>query len=160
MVANGQVTSVPLRRFASCFLSTRVLEAIWIVITLAVGLSIEHLSDSPSVGQWRYWTTSSLAYAGIVVLAWYYLGFGYIVVSSLVSFIAWRFWKGLSGRKYGALNLLVFCVHSTAVILIVFHGHLSPAIWGVWMATVLYNATAPYMVWRHSFLHSTTRLRG
>jgi hypothetical protein len=94
-----------------------------------------------------------------VVLTWYYLAFGYILVSGLVSFAAWRYWKNLSGPKYGALNLVVFCAHSTAAIILLLasHGQLTAALCAVWLAVVLYNATVPPIIWRYTCVAKEAR---
>jgi len=147
-MAKQVFNTVPFRSFALCFLSTRVLEAIWIVVAVAVALVLEHTSDSAVADPWKYWTGSNTAYAGLVVIVWYYLGFAYILISGAVLFSAWRYWKVRSARRYGTLNVVVFCVHSIAVIVLVFHGTLSPAIWWVWVSTVLYNVVVPSSLWR------------
>jgi hypothetical protein len=157
---NAPVRGTPLRRFAGCFVSTRVLEAIWIVITLNIALWIEQLWNGPPiVDRWEHWTIFNMGFAGIVVLTWYYLALGYILVSGLVSFAAWRYWKNLSGPKYGALNLVVFCAHSTAAIILLLasHGQLTAALCAVWLAVVLYNATVPPIIWRYTCVAKEAR---
>jgi hypothetical protein len=159
MNTNREELRAPLQRFLGCFLATRMLEAIWVVIVLSIALSVEHNLETANPDRWKYWTLSSYADAGLAVLAWYYFGFAYIVVSLIASLAAWQYWKSMSARVYGALNLIVFCVHSGAVIAVVFKGHLSPAIWGVWAATVLYNAVVASVVWRLLFIRSAKRIR-
>jgi hypothetical protein len=138
----------PLRRFATCFLVTRLLEASWIIVVLSAALALEHASNSPAPDRWKNWTVLGTGYVGLIAIAWYYLGFGYILVSAIANCVARYTWTGLSGGRYAALNVGVFCVHSVLVIVLVFSGQLTLAIWTAWFATVLYNALVPIWLWR------------
>jgi hypothetical protein len=70
-----------LRRFAACFVVTRVLESMWFFIAFVVSSSIEHGVNSPIVDKWEYWTPPDLGYMGVTGVFWYYIGFGYIFAS-------------------------------------------------------------------------------
>lgn len=157
IITGTHESSVPLRRFARCFLLTRALEAAWIVVALSAALVLEHASDSAGTNKWEYWTALATGYAGFAALVWYYVGFGYILVSAVFHFVARRGWIESSAIRYAALNVGTFCVHSLLVIILVFRGKLTSALWVAWSATALYNAVMPMLLWNRVI---SRRLRG
>jgi hypothetical protein len=157
MINGTDESLVPLRRFATCFLLTRVLEAAWLVVALSAALVLEHASDPAATDKWKYWTVPATGYAGFAALVWYYVGFGYILVSAVVHFVVRRAWIGSSAVRYAVLNVGIFCAHSLLVIVLVFHGELTSALWAAWLATALYNAVVPMLLWNWIILR---RLRG
>jgi hypothetical protein len=147
MMSGTEESFVSLQRFAKCFLLTRVLEAAWLVLALSAALVLEHASDSAATDKWKYWTVPATGYASFVALVWYYVGFGYILVSAVVHFVVRRAWIGSSAIRYAVLNVGTFCAHSLLVIVLVFHGELTSALWAAWLAMALYNAVVPMFLW-------------
>lgn len=137
-----------LRRFAACFVVTRVLESMWFFIAFVVSSSIEHGVNSPIVDKWEYWTPPDLGYMGVTGVFWYYIGFGYIFASGIVSFVAWNLRKVTSASGYGVLNFSVFFVHSGGVILFTVPQSLNLGTACLWASLTAFNATAPYAIWR------------
>lgn len=138
----------PLRAFASCFLVTRLLEAAWIIVVLALALAVEHGSSSPEADRWKYWSVLGTIHASFAAVVWYYLGLSYILVSAAAHFVARHAWIGLSARRYAALNVGILFAHSVLVIASVFRGQLTLALWTAWSAAILYNVLVPARLWR------------
>jgi hypothetical protein len=133
---------------ARCFFLTRALEAIWIVAAVTVALAAENAATSPDNGRWTYWSGYSSISAGVAVITWYYLGFCYLPFSALFVFVSARYWRAFSALRYGAINASAFLLHSVAVIMLAFGGHLSMAMWTAWIATLAYNIVVPFLLWR------------
>lgn len=141
------MSRMPAQRFTTYFLSIRALEVACVITAVIVSLYLENASDSTVVDKWKYWTVSNAAAAGMAVAVWYYVGFGYFFVSGLSAFLSWRYARILSPLKYAVVNLATFLVHSVTIITIVFHGKLTLAFWGAWLATVFYNVIVPIKLW-------------
>ena len=138
--------TVPPRRFWFCFLATRLLEAICLVVSFSIESFFEGTVDPLTTSPFAYWTPSTLGQFWGIIVATYYVAFGYIAVSFFASVAAWRYWQSLSARRYRLLNLTVFTFHSLAVLLLA--GTAGLGLWCIWAAMVSYNATMPYVFWR------------
>ena len=137
-----------LLRFWLCVLATRALEATLLVTAVMIVTVIGAAHDSPATNPNWGWTLSYLGKFGAIVLLFYYVGFGYIAVSCLAIFAAWRWWRPLSSSQYRNLNVAVFSIHSLGVLLFEGDGAAQPELWFVWFAMVLFNATVPNVLFR------------
>lgn len=115
---------------------------------LSAGLLVEHAMEPVIVDKWKYWTFSDLAGSMGMIIAWYYLGLGYLIANLAVLFFARHKWRDLTARRYAALNIAVFAVHSALVIALVFDASLTLPFWFAWIAMILFNWLAPKMLWR------------
>jgi len=140
-------------RVLASFVLTRLLEAVWGGVVLSGGLLLENAAEPLIVDKWKYWTPSSLAETIGVVTFWYYIAFGYLMASGGAVLFARYKRYDLTGRRYAALNVGVFAVHSTLIIILVFHAYLTVPFWFAWMAMILFNWLVPQMLWRRFCAH-------
>jgi phosphatidylserine synthase len=122
--------------------------------------TMEHATARGIPGTWIYWTIANAAYSGGLIIAWYYVGFQYFLISCVLLLIGWRYWIGQSDRRYAVGNLVVFLSHSAAVILIVFHAVLTPTFLTLWILAALYNFAVPTWIWRVVISSSQEKTNG
>lgn len=138
----------PPSRFLVCVVLTRLLEAAWGGVVLSAGLLLENATESVIVDKWNYWTFSNLAESIGIVIVWYYVGFGYLIANAAALFLARYKRYDLTARRYAALNVAVFAVHSTLIMILVFHASLTVPFLFAWIGMILFNSLVPQMLWR------------
>ena len=143
----GNPNSSP-SRFLACVVLTRLLEAAWGGMVLSAGLLLENAAEPSIVDKWKYWTFLDSAETTGMVIVWYYLGFGYLIVNAVALFVAKYKWPDLTARRYAALNVAVFVVHSALVMILVFHASPTLPFWFAWTAMILFNGVVAQMLWR------------
>lgn len=156
MPRDDGISAVSWPRFVTCFALTRLLEAAWIMVILSAALSAEYATEPAAVENWKYWTSPDFWEGGMIVLAWYYIGFGYLIISAVVLCLARYIRPVLSALAYAALNAGVYALHAAAVVVFIFHGRLTPPFWVTWMATILFDAVMPAAIWQRLCM-STSR---
>jgi hypothetical protein len=125
-------------RLVSTFLIVRTFEAAVMIASFAV---VAGILQSPE-GAAGHSSTASLLSTGLEGLKYYYIAFGYLIVSATVFLLCWLFGLLSSTLRLASVNFSCFLLHSIAIIFAL-GGHLAPAIWGCWGIAVLYNALFP-----------------
>jgi hypothetical protein len=130
------------------FLLVRVVEVIVVTGIFVVGSALETSLSKPYASKVNLLDALS---AAPMVVAWYYIGFGYLIVGVAAATVWWFRGRSKSANSFMRLNTGVFVAHSIVVILVVYfglHGSLAITLWVVWLSVIAFNLWFPRLVWR------------
>jgi hypothetical protein len=132
-----------LYQLSAMFLAIRAVEFAWILLVFVTIGALVHFISRP-VGE--TWGLRDAVYAGVVMLAWYYLGFQYLLVSALVIMAGWLTGRLKTLRGFVLFNLLTFVGHSLVVMLVILPGKISPTLSATWLFAVIFNCGVPILI--------------
>lgn len=130
------------------FFLVRVVEVIVVTGIFVVGSALETSLSKPYASEVNFLDALS---AAPMVVVWYYIGFGYLIVGVTAATAWWFRSRSKSASSFTQLNVGVFVAHSIVVILVVYfglHGSLAITFWVVWLSVIAFNVWFPRLVWR------------
>ena len=131
-----------LLRFVCLLLAFRVLEAAAALVVLVVTSAVHPQLTETAVADWSLQRELSGAW---LILRVYYLGFYYLLVSTIVLATAEVVW-GLNRTRIATLaNMGGFVLHSLAFVLLVFDGDFG-VFWATWTAVAIVNTLSPIIL--------------
>jgi len=126
------------------FFVVRALEFAWMLVAFVIASGLVHLVGHP-VGE--TWSLVGAVYGGAVMLAWYYIGFQYLLVSALVTLLGLLLGLLKTTRGLVFANLLTFVVHSLFVVFIILPGQIAFSIWAMWASVIVFDCAVPALIY-------------
>ncbi len=143
-----------LSQLSKLFVTIRALEFAWILLIFVIAGAVAHFVIRP-VGE--TWALGDSMYAGVIMLAWYYVGFQYLLISAVVMMTGWFTGLLKTPRSFVLFNVLSFFAHSLIVMLVILPGKVPSDLWITWLFAVIFNGAIPALIFR---IHRTRTNNG
>ena len=119
------------------FIIVRALEFAWILTIFVCVSAVSHFLFRP-VGE--IWGLGEALYASVIMLAWYYIGFQYLLISAVVMVTGWLTGFVKTPFRFALFNVLSFVLHSLIVMLVLLPGKVPSVLWVTWLFTIVFDA--------------------
>jgi hypothetical protein len=132
-----------LSQLSKLFVTIRALEFAWILLIFVIAGAVAHFFLRPVD---ETWTLRQAVYAGVIMLAWYYIGFQYLLTSAVVMMTGWFTGLLKTPRNFVLFNLLSFVAHSLIVMLVILPGEITPIVWITWLFAAIFDGAIPVLI--------------
>jgi hypothetical protein len=143
-----------LSQLSRWFITIRALEFAWILLIFVIAGAVAHFVLRPVD---ETWALREAVYAGIIMMAWYYVGFQYLLTSAVVMMTGWFTGLLKTPRSFVLFNMLSFVAHSLIVMLVILPGKIAPILWITWFFAVIFNGAIPVVIFNLRRSKKTTR---